>query len=83
MTELPRVDGDRADRGAACYEFVLRGRLDPSWSEWFEGLQVQANAEGHTLLTGPLPDQAALHGLLARIRDSGIDLLGLRRVADC
>jgi hypothetical protein len=66
----------------ARYEFTLRGRLDPSWSDWFEGLQVRGNAQGHTFLTGAVPDQPALHALLARIRDLGIELLELRRLAD-
>jgi hypothetical protein len=62
------------------YELVLGSRLDPSWSDWFDGLQVHATTAGHTVLRGPLADQAALHGLLARIRDLGLELLSLRRL---
>jgi hypothetical protein len=82
MTEVEPGDGDRRS-GGACYEFTLRGRLDQSWSDWFNGLQLRTTADGHTLLIGVLPDQSALHGLLARIRDLGIELLGLRRLDDC
>jgi hypothetical protein len=62
------------------YEVLLGARLDPSWSTWFDGLQILPTSDGHTLLVGVVPDQAALHGLLARIRDLGIDLLGLSRL---
>jgi hypothetical protein len=79
MAELAPVDGDQGGPEAPRYELILGGRLDPSWSDWFDGLQLQPTPDGHTLLMGAVPDQAALHGLLARIRDLGIDLLGLRR----
>ena len=59
------------------YEIVLRGHLDPRWSERFAGLQL-AHLEGNeTLLAGSLPDQAALHGLLERIRDLNIKLISV------
>jgi len=83
VSVLEPGDRDPAESGRACYEFVLRGRLDPSWSDWFDGLQLRTTDDGHTLLIGVLPDQSALHGVLARIRDLGIELLGLRRLDDC
>ena len=59
------------------YEIKLRGHLDPRWSERFAGLQL-AHLEGNeTLLSGALPDQAALHGLLERIRDLNIKLISV------
>ncbi len=66
------------------YEIRIRGRLQPEWSAWFDGLTIissgQAARGGETLLIGPVADQAALHGLLAKIRDLGLPLLSLTRV---
>ena len=67
-------------RGHAQYEIRLREQLDASWSEWLGGLKLQPTDRGETIATGHLPDQAALHGVLERIRDLGLELLSLRRV---
>jgi hypothetical protein len=64
------------------YEIRLRGRLDPSWSTWFNDLTVQPTGGGDTILSGLIVDQAALHGVLARIRDQALELLSLRRLDD-
>jgi hypothetical protein len=61
------------------YEITVEGILDPHWSAWFDGLQLAADAAGRTTLTGPVADQAALHGLLGKIRDLGLPLLAVRR----
>ena len=63
------------------YEIRVQGELTPRWSCWFAGLTVQTS-DGETVIVGPVDDQAALHGVLARIRDLGLPLLGLRVIAD-
>jgi hypothetical protein len=61
------------------YEIRVRGALDSGWSAWFEGLQVSSDEHGQTTIAGPVVDQAALHGLLAKVRDLGLELLEVRR----
>jgi hypothetical protein len=63
-----------------CYEIRLKGHLDDRWAEWFEGLTITLEDNGGTLLTGPVNDQAALHGLLRRLRDLGLPLLSVSPV---
>ncbi|MGA2489327.1 MAG: hypothetical protein ABSF99_03945 [Anaerolineales bacterium] len=65
------------------YQITVKGRLDPSWTEWFDGLIVALKEEKgkvSTTLTGPVPDQSSLHGLLARIRDLGLTLLEIHQL---
>jgi hypothetical protein len=62
------------------YEVRVRGALDDRWSAWFEDLELRSQPDGVTVLTGPVVDQAALHGLLAEIRDLGLPLLSVRRI---
>jgi hypothetical protein len=62
------------------YEIVLRGRLDESWSDWLGGLELSVTPSGETVASGPIQDQTALHGLLERVRDMGIELLSVRRL---
>jgi hypothetical protein len=61
------------------YEIRVKGQLDGRWSEWFDGLALRDEGED-TVISGRLPDQAALHGVLARIRDLGLPLLDVSRV---
>jgi hypothetical protein len=63
------------------YEILVEGVLDVRWSAWFDGLQVSGDADtGTTTIAGPVTDQAALHGLLAKVRDLGLPLLEVRRI---
>ncbi|WP_181783132.1 hypothetical protein [Pseudonocardia pini] len=64
---------------ASLYEIRLAGRLDPRWTAWFDGMTLTAGGDS-TTLHGVLADQAALHGVLRRIRDLGLPLVALRRL---
>jgi hypothetical protein len=70
-TDQPNSDG--------WYEFRLQGHLDPRWSAWFDGMQLVRHDDGTTVVRGPVLDQAALHGVLARLRDLGVPLLSVTR----
>jgi hypothetical protein len=65
---------------AARYQIRVEGVLDERWSAWFDGLEVAGDARGQTTITGPVADQAALHGLLAKVRDLGLTLVSLQRI---
>ena len=62
------------------YQIRIRGHLGPQWTGWFEGLTITLEVEGDTLLTGPVIDQSALHGLLKKVRDLGMPLLSVNSV---
>ena len=62
------------------YQIRIKGHLGPRWSEWFDGLTITPTDDGETLLTGPVADQAALHGLLRKVRDLGMPLISAVRV---
>jgi hypothetical protein len=61
------------------YEIRVQGVLDESWSAWLDGLDIRPLASGETLLSGHIRDQSALHGLLNKIRDLGLPLLGVEK----
>lgn len=63
------------------YEIQVRGNLGGGWSDWFAGMEVRNLEGGEALLRGPLVDQAALHGVLARVHTLNLTLLGLRRLS--
>ena len=62
------------------YWIRVGGHLDSGWSEWFEGLRLTHEPNGETVLSGPIVDEAALHGVLAKVRDLGLPLLAVNRV---
>src|SRR5688500_13502727 len=62
------------------HEIRLKGRLDARWAAWFDGLTVSHESDGITVISGPVADQAALHGLLQRVRDLGLPLVSVTQV---
>lgn len=62
------------------YQIRIKGHLGPQWTDWFGGLSITLEDNGDTLVTGPVADQAALHGVLRKVRDFGLPLLSVMRV---
>jgi hypothetical protein len=62
------------------YQISIKGHLGSQWADWFEGLTITREDNGDTLLTGPVVDQAALHGLLKKIRDLGMTLISIQTI---
>ena len=68
-------------QASACYEIRVDGVLEAGWSAWFDGLRVTGDDRlGQTVIAGPVADQAALHGLLAKVRDLGLTLSAVQRM---
>ena len=78
MTERPTPAPDRSEAGR--YEIRLTGHLDAHWTAWFDGLNVTYETDGTTVISGPIADQAALHGVLQRVRDLGLPLVSVTQV---
>jgi hypothetical protein len=74
-------DGREFDEQSV-YQITVKGNLDQKWSDWFDGFAINPQPDDTTLLTGPVADQAALHGLLAKIRNLGLPLLLVKRVRE-
>ncbi len=73
------MDEDRRSNRQV-YEIRVKGLLDGKWSDWFDGLTIAPQDNGETVMTGPIVDQPALHGVLNKIRDVGLPLLSVNRV---
>jgi hypothetical protein len=73
---------ERGSDNGAIYHIRVKGSLDEKWADWFEGFAMMARANGETLLSGSLPDQAALHGVLGKIHGLGLSLLLVAK-AEC
>lgn len=71
---------DRRTSRAERYEIRLEGHLVPRWAVWFDGLTLAHGVDGTTSLSGPVVDQAALHGLLQKIRDLGVPLISVTQI---
>ena len=69
------------DEGGS-YEIRLKGRLDCRWADWFDGLTLTQESDGTTVLSGSVVDQAALHGLLGKVRDLGLPLIAVMQRRD-
>jgi hypothetical protein len=73
---IPQTDPDQP----AVYQIRIKGHLGPQWTDWFGGLSITLEDNDDTLLSGPVVDQAALHGLLRKVRDLGMPLISVIRV---
>ena len=62
------------------YEIRLKGHLDSRWAAWFDGLSLSNQSDGTTIIHGPVADQAALHGLLQKVRDLGLPLVSVTQI---
>ena len=78
MTELRGPADDRLEDGR--YDIRLRGHLETRWAAWFDGMTLRHERDGSTVLSGPVVDQAALHGLLQKVRDIGLPLVSVTHV---
>jgi hypothetical protein len=78
MSEIHALSEAQSETGL--YEIRIKGHLIDRWAEWFEGLTITLEENGDTLLTGPVIDQAALHGLLKKVRDLGMPLVSISPV---
>jgi len=74
-----RADNQHSS-GPAVYQITVRGIIEANWSNWFDGLTIAPQANGETLLSGPIVDQSALFGLLNKIHDLGLPLTSVRRI---
>jgi hypothetical protein len=63
-------------------EIVVKGQLDTNWSGWLEGLTITHNDKGETIISGPIRDQAALYGILVKMRDLAMFLISVKYIAD-
>jgi hypothetical protein len=78
---VKNLNSDNNDPGQPqVYQIRIKGHLGYQWMEWFEGLSITLTDNGETLLTGPLIDQAALHGVLKKVRDLALPLISVNRV---
>jgi hypothetical protein len=75
------MQADANHTGSPEYEIRVKGHLDPRWAAWFDGLSLTHQGDGTTVIHGPVVDQAALYGVLQKLRDVGLPLLSVTRVS--
>ena len=75
-----RFDTGREPAQPMVYQIRINGQLNAQWTDWFDGMRITLQENGDTLVTGPVTDQAALYGLLRKVRDLGMPLLSVTRV---
>ena len=75
--------GGEVFRGTQLYEIRVEGHLDSDWSSWFGGMEIALEEGGTSRLTGPVVDQSALHGLLAKLHNMGLKLVSVNRIGRC
>ena len=79
---MPRTSNDITGPGEpTIYRIRVKGHLQPRWSQWLDPMTIVPQPNGDTLLNGPVVDQAALHGVLKRIRDLGVPLISVMEIA--
>ena len=78
MSKTPNSKIDKSE--PPVYEIRIKGHLGSQWTDWFEGLTITLEEGCDTLLTGPVTDQAALYGLLKKVRDLGLPLISVRQI---
>jgi len=78
MSDTHASSDARRDLGA--YEIRLKGHLEPRWAAWFDGLSLIQETDGTTVIRGSVIDQAALHGLLSKVRDLGLPLIAVTQI---
>jgi hypothetical protein len=71
----------RQEHEPGIYEIRVRGHLESRWAAWFDGMTLTRESDGTTTISGPVVDQAALHGLLATLRDTGLPLVSVTQAA--
>jgi hypothetical protein len=74
------MSAEATDQDSPRYEIRVIGHLDPRWSAWFDGLTLSLEDDGTTAISGPIVDQAALHGVLRRLRDVGLTLVSITQI---
>ncbi len=74
------MENRRTIRALEAYQIEVKGHIDQKWSDWFDGFSIIPQENGNCLLVGSVPDQAALHGLLAKIHDLGLPLRMVEKI---
>ena len=75
-----QADDGTGDTGSLRYDIRVKGHLDGRWAAWFDGLSLTTQNDGTTTIAGPVVDQAALHGVLQKLRDLGVPLVSVTQV---